>query len=377
MGETNVWMKDMIFLIPNWKWIGLAIALFAGILIQNLLRPLFKKFKNSKRLKNGSPRFVAYLLSENIHGPLAGLIAALFWHASLDSLQVVPGLEKYLGGLIQLILCYQVIRLAYFAAEALGKVTNDVVVQKTDSSLNDQLAPLFTKTLKVFVVLFGLLIAGQSFGVNVVSLLAGLGLGGLALALAAQDTAANLFGSVTIILDRPFQIGEWVKVGDTEGVVEEIGFRSTRIRTLYNSLITVPNASMAKERIDNLGARPSRRLRHTLGFTYDSTEEQLKSFMDKVRQIILKHPQSVKENISVAFNRFGDSSLEVLVNFFIVVSEAETELKIQQEILFEIMKAAKDLKLEFAFPTQTHYMVPPRATSGGPAEVAATRSPPL
>src|SRR5690606_24921192 len=139
--------------------------------------------------------------------------------------------------------------------------------ESTDSKLDDQLVPLLRKAMKIFVVLVGALFLLQNLDVNVASLVAGLGIGGVAVALAAKDTIANFFGSLMIFIDRPFQIGDWVKIGETEGIVEVVGFRSTRVRTFYNSLVTVPNAHFTEAAIDNLGMREYRRTSTVLNLT--------------------------------------------------------------------------------------------------------------
>lgn len=354
--EFNIWMTDVILWIPNWKWLGLGVAIALGLLIRSLLKQLFGYLKKSPQIRAKAHGFLLHFLDTDLHGPLAWVTTSLFWLACLDSLALTPGLNKYLTFVVQLTLSLNLIRLAYKAVDAFGHVLDEITA-KTENTLDDQLAPFVTKTLKVFVVGFGILLVVQNFGVNVMSLLAGLGLGGLALALAAQDTAANLFGSITIILDRPFQVGDWIKVAGTEGFVEEIGFRSTRIRTMYKSLITIPNSVMAKEQIDNMGLRPMHRIRHVLGLTYVTSEAQMNQFIDKIRTLLSQRPEVDKESITVFFNAMGDFNLQVLMNFFVQVDTVTREMEIQQEVLFEVMAAAQSLGIEFAFPTSTQYLV--------------------
>ena len=150
---------------------------------------------------------------------------------------------------------------------------------KTESDLDDQLVPLVIKTSRIAIVILGLLTLIQELGINVFSLLAGLGVGGLAIALAAKDTAANFFGSLMILFDQPFKIGDWIKISDMEGTVEDIGFRSTRIRTFYDSQIIIPNSTVASSQIDNLGKRNFRRTVETLGLTYSTSKENLELFI--------------------------------------------------------------------------------------------------
>jgi MscS family membrane protein len=193
-------------------------------------------------------------------------------------------------------------------------------------------------------------------GVNVFSLLAGLGLGGLAFALAAKDTAANLFGSIMILVDRPFKIGDWVSVDTVEGTVEEIGFRSTRIRTFYNSLVTVPNANMANAQIDNLGVRQYRRTSFELDVTYGTKSKDLDAFIEGIRKIILENSISRKDMYHVYFSGYGASSLKIMVYFFLITDDWGQELKEKQNIYFKIYSLAEQLGVEFAFPTQTIFL---------------------
>lgn len=353
----NFYMTDIWFLVPNWKWVIFLVAATSGFIIQALLKQVFAKIKSSARFKEkANNSFVHHFTELPIEGSLSWILTGSFWMESVDLLALPEGLAKYLRLATHVLMAFYCIRLSYLAVDALGNLLEDFT-KKTENTLDDQLAPFVTKSLKVLVVVIGILIILQNFGFNVISLLAGLSLGGLALALAAQETAANVFGSITLILDRPFQVGDWVKIGDTEGTIEEIGFRSTRIRTFYQSLVTIPNSVTAKEKIDNMGVRPRRRVRHTMGFTYDSSEEQLKSFMDKMRYLLLQHPLVFKDDITLRFNAMGDFSLQVLMNFFVNAADTNQELEIQQEILFEAMRTAKELRLEFAFPTSTvHYL---------------------
>ncbi len=353
--EYNFWFNSTFLWMPNWKWLTFIAIIFGGLLLKTLLEYLVLSMQKSPQFRDKVHGFVLHFLETKISKPIAWILTSVFWRESIENLALPTILNKYLLFLLQMNLSIFVIMLAYRGVDAFGKVLEDITA-KTENTLDDQLAPLATKSLKVFVIVFGGLIILQNFGVNVMSLLAGLGLGGLALALAAQDTAANVFGSITIILDRPFQVGDWVKVGDTEGFIEEIGFRSTRIRTMYKSVVSIPNSIMAKEKIDNMGLRPMHRIRHNLGFTYDASEDQLRAFMDRTRYLLSQHPDIAADTVIVRFNALAESSLNILVNFFVKVTDVGRELEIQQEILFELMGIAAELKLEFAFPTQTHHI---------------------
>jgi MscS family membrane protein len=354
MPSTNDFWKNTWFLMPTWKWLALLAVIFFGIFLQRILKIFFAKIKVHPRFHSLHP-FLHYFAGLPIESNLAWLSATLFWHETILALELHGGVERYLGNFVQLILWFYLIRLCYLTIDAFGSWLNDVAA-KTENPLDYQLIPLATKTLKVFVIVFGFLLILQGFGFNVMSLLAGLGLGGLALALAAQDTAANVFGSITIILDRPFKVGDWIKVGDTEGHVEEIGFRSTRIRTFYQSLITVPNSMMAKEKIDNMGARPKRRIRHTVGLTYDTPVDKIQRYIDTIKFHLDQHNEIENGTTRVVFNQMGDFSLQILVQFFIFTNDPMEELELQQEILLDLIRLSKQVGVEFAFPTQTLMM---------------------
>ena len=178
----------------------------------------------------------------------------------------------------------------------------------------------------------------------------------LALALAAQDTVSNFFGSLMVILDRPFQVGDWIKTGDVEGTVEEVGFRSTRIRTFYNSLITLPNANLIKASVDNLGDRTYRRWSTRLGIAYDTPPEKIDAFCEGIRELVRKHPYTRKDYYHVYFNEFGSDSLQILVYVFFFTPDWATELRERHRLGVDIVRLAAELEIEFAFPTQTLYL---------------------
>jgi len=224
------------------------------------------------------------------------------------------------------------------------------------SRFDDLLIPLIRKSIKVLIVAIGLVTVAGTVGIEVAGLLAGLGLGGLAFALAAQDTVSNLFGSITVLLDRPFQVGDWVVVGDVEGTVEEMGFRSTRIRTFYNSLITLPNSNLIKASVDNLGARRFRRWSTRMGIAYNTPPETVDAFCDGVRELIEQHPYTRKDYFHVYFNEFGSASLEILLYVFFATPDWATELRERHRLAVDILRLAHELGVEFAFPTQTLYL---------------------
>jgi MscS family membrane protein len=278
---------------------------------------------------------------------VAGLLAAVY-----PQLGLAPGAERTAATIVRAMAILSIVLSVYRVVDVLADAMA-AKAEQTDSKLDDQLVPLVRKALKVFVVLSGFLFLLQNLDVNVGSLIAGLGIGGVAVALAAKDTIANFFGSLMIFVDRPFQIGDWVRINGTEGIVEEVGFRSTRVRTFYNSLVTVPNAHFTEAAIDNMGLREYRRLSTVLNLTYDTTPEQMQAFVEGIRAIIVANPLTRKDYYEVHFSGFGAHSLDVMVYLFFKVDSWTEELAQKHNVLMEILRLAKELGVEFAFPTQT------------------------
>ena len=238
--------------------------------------------------------------------------------------------------------------------------------QKTESTLDDHLLPFVRKGLRTFVVIMMLLMAAQTLGYPISGMLASLGIGGLAVALAAKDSLSNIFGSLMIILDRPFQIGDWIKAGDMEGTVEDIGFRSTRIRTFAKTLITVPNSVLTNLAIDNFSLMPKRRIKMTLGITYASPPGQVREAVEKIRTLLREHPAIDQEFFLVNFTDFGASSLDIMVYCFTRTTVWSEYLDARQDVCLKIMDLLEDLGLEIAFPSRTlylHDMAPAEADS--------------
>lgn len=350
--EMTDLFDKVIFLIPNWKWLALIIV-FIGLGIFKISLSWVVKKTKLKQHYFLEKTFMQLFLKLEVEKSIGWIMTALLGNVLIESLNLTTSLEKYLLILFKLVLAFNLVHICYLAADAFGKLAQDWA-SKTESTIDDQLAPLATKTLKVLVIIVGLLIFLQNFGVNVTALLAGLGIGGVALAFAAQDTVANVFGTITIILDSPFKIGDRIKIGDTEGLIEEVGFRSTRIRTFYNSVVSIPNSVVAKEKIDNLTNRNNIvRFRQIIGLSYDTTPNQLYQYIENLK-LQLKQDQTVDQNkVTITTFGFGDSSLNVLVNFHFYISANEDENVRTANYLNLIHQLTLQMNLEFAFPTRT------------------------
>jgi MscS family membrane protein len=229
-------------------------------------------------------------------------------------------------------------------------------VSRTESTLDDHLLPFVRKSLRVFIIFLAVLMAIQNLGYSISGLLASLGIGGLAVALAAKDTLSNVFGSIMIILDRPFHIGDWVKAGDIEGTVEEVGFRSTKIRTFAKTLVSVPNNTLTNMAIDNFSRMPKRRIKLTVGVTYETTPEKMREAVTRIRTMLAGHPAIDQEFFLVNFTDFGASSLDIMVYCFTRTTVWGEYLEAREDVCLKIMDILDGLGLEFAFPSRSIYL---------------------
>lgn len=353
-GSMPDWLRGDVFGVEAWQLLFLALLVIVGIILRKLVIHIIVTWvrRVTKRLAFGWIDQVASRADK----PVGTLVVAAVLAVGVP----VIGLPAQFEFVIQLatrsLAAYSVVWLCYRLVDVVSDVMEERAA-KTTSKLDDQLVPIIRKSLKVFFVVIGAIFILQNLDVDVGSLLAGLGLGGLAFALAAKDTVANFFGSVMIFVDKPFQIGDWVKMpGDIEGTVEEVGFRTSRIRTFYNSVITVPNANVTNTPIDNLGARRYRRYRTTLGLTYDTPPEKIEAFCEGLRATILATPGMRKDYFMVEFQDFGPCSLDVLLYCFFEVPDWQTELRTRSHLNLSILRLAKRLGVSFAFPTQTLHL---------------------
>jgi len=230
--------------------------------------------------------------------------------------------------------------------------------KKTKNMLDDQIVPLIVKSLRILVVTLGILFILQNFGYNVTSLLAGLGIGGLAFALAAQNTVSNLFGSITIFSDKPFQLGDWISVGDIEGTVEDVGFRTTRVRRFDQALVTVPNSQFINTGIVNYSAMKKRRINFNLGITYGTPVSKIKEVVEGIKKIIEEDEKFDHSFYMVRFTEFAAYSLNIFVYCFTKTTDWAESLRVKEEFNLKILQLIEEKGVEIAFPSQTVYLNP-------------------
>jgi len=224
------------------------------------------------------------------------------------------------------------------------------LAEKSETDLDDQLLPILQRSVKTAIWILGVVVALNNAGHNVGAIIAGLGIGGLALAMAAKDTVSNVFGGFTIFTDRPFMINDRVRFGGFDGTVREIGLRSTRLQTLAGTLVTIPNSKFADTPVENVSAEPSRKVVLNLGLTYDTTPEQMEEAMATLRSIA-EGNDDLEEDVIIGFNAFGDFAMNVL--FIYYIKKESDIVGTQTAVNLAVLKEFNAKGLEFAFPTQT------------------------
>jgi MscS family membrane protein len=224
----------------------------------------------------------------------------------------------------------------------------------TESKTDDQLVPFLKETLKVLFAIFSFFfMMGTVFNINIASLIAGLGIGGLAIALAAKESLENLLGSFTIFLDKPFIIGDQIKIGDTTGIVEKIGFRSTRLRTPEKSFVTVPNKKLVEAELDNLSLRTFQRAKFSIGLSVETQPSLLKKVMGEIQQFIDEHPRTNQDG-RVKLYEINSTSFFMMILFFVETNNADVYLDVREEINFKILEILRENNCRLStavFPT--------------------------
>jgi len=342
MLDLPAWAKVQVAGVTAWQWMGLSVGLLVGALFIFASRRLVNRGTDEPRVHwRGLPV------------PLAINLVAAF---------LVPVLFALfrIGGTTRVVIAFAQTTTFYLSAAWLSIIgliiLGDLVVTSEHlrrSSLDSQLVRLGVRLIGVLCIVAFLIRGADELGFPAYSVLAGLGVGGLAVALAARDSIANLLGSLLIMLEKPFRVGHYIRVGGTEGTVEDVGFRSTRIRTLDNSLISIPNNAVVNATVENLSLRTMRRQRFFLQVTYDTTRAKLEELVAGIRRLILEHRLTNKTNLQVRFNNFSESSLDILVMFYFDSQDYTIELAEREAILLQIMGLTTDLGVEFAFPTRT------------------------
>lgn len=344
-----------------YQWIGLAVLVVGGWAVARVLGWLLKALLTALR------RLFPHGLAERHRCGFARQMGLAL--ASVAVLEAVPYLNlpvwvgAFVVGSAKLLMIGAGASSAWFVVDALLDRA-----QRHAESFGERAQKLFfpfaAKLCQIGIVAVAVVVALAAFGINVTALLAGLGIGGLVVAFAAKDSIENIFGSFTILFDMPFAVGDWVRIGEIDGTVEEINLRSTRVRTFADSLITVPNSNLIKASVENFGRRRVRRFKTTLGFEYSTPPDKLEAYARSLDAYLAARQDVAPEKRRVSVYGLEDSSIAVYLECFLMVPDFDGELRARSEIVRAALELAAEHRVSFAFPTRT--VVIQGASGGGP-----------
>lgn len=343
--------------IGQWTYLELLTALaiiFAGIIVRFIVTSFIAK--RAIALTEKTETEADDVAIKAVVSPLGNVVILVAVYLALRTLAgEYPLLLERIRIAFNVIMIIMIARVILKLIDA-ASIFLILLTDKTDTSLDDQIVPLLRKTAKVFVCVIAFITVLQGLGISITGMVAGLGIGGLALAMAAKDTLANLFGSVTILIDRPFKVGDTISTGSTAGTVAEIGLRSTRIETFDKTMISIPNAEMANATVENTSARPRRKVSMQIGLTYDTTPDQIRQVIAGINKLLADHPGVDPDGQNVRFTNFGDSTLDINFKYFTIDTGFDGFSQVKQDIGLSIMDLLEGMNVEMAFPTQTVHL---------------------
>ncbi len=363
--SSPAWLTHgRLLTVAYWQWIAIFLLILLGLVVDLLLRLVLRRLES---------RIVAQAERAELRRqlrPIGQLGTLVVWWVTVQFLEIDGFVGEVLSGALAVLLSIVGTVAAWRLSDLIGEILA-AHAKKTERRIDDVLVPLLVRALKIFVIVLAVIFAASALDVPLTPLLASLTVASVAFSFAAKDTVENFFGSVAVLFDRPFDIGDWVVIDSTEGMVEEVGFRSTRVRTFYNSVVTIPNANLVRAVVDNYGRRRYRRWKTMLGVQYDTAAEKLVSFTEGIRELVRLHPYTRKDYYEVYCNEFSSSSLDILLYVFFEVPDWNTELRERERLFLDIVRLADQLGVEFAFPTSTVHVFDGQSHGEAP-----TRQPP-
>ena len=342
---------DYLFLentVKNW---AIALGIILGTFIAT---KLFYWFIANfiKKLTAKTKTNLDDVLIEKLEKPIRYSILIFGYWVAIHYLKISnSALLSFLEGIASLSL---VLTLTSTASKVFDALVTEVVlplIEKTEGGADNYILPVLSKAVKGIIWTFGIIIGLDNIGFDITAMIAGLGIGGLALALAAQDSVKNIFAGIMIFVDKPFKVKERIQIQGYDGTVEEVGLRSTRIRTLDGRIVTIPNSTFTDNSVVNVTSQPSLKIVLNLGLTYDTDEDGMQKGVDILTQIVADHSTILESDCSAGFKDFGDFSLGILFVYYI--KPDAHWLDSQNTICKEVLKRFNAAGLDFAFPTQT------------------------
>jgi MscS family membrane protein len=338
-----------------WQWTGILVLALAAALVALAFGATliaiarFTTRRTADRLDD--------IVTEMAVGPVRLVLAALLFSGGLYALWLPVVVHQFFAGFAKGILA---IGFTWFAIRLVGVAARRIQIRMAERGDRAGISavPLVRRVVNALIVLLAGVVVISALGVNVTGIVAGLGVGGLAVALAAQKSLENLFGGLTLIVDQPVRVGDFCRFGDQLGTIEDIGLRSTRIRTLNRTIVTVPNAELATMQIENFARRDRIWLQTTIGVRYETSPDQLRYLLVELKKMLLGHPKVDPDPARVRFNGFGAYSLDVAIFAYVRTTDINEFLAVQEDIFLRIMEIVAASGTGFAFPSQTVYTMP-------------------
>ena len=372
VGWTDIFVEEKFLGNELWRWAALLGVTLGSFIVGKVLSFFFThhstKLREAKRLQ------VLDMLLAALAGPVTLLCLAVGLYLASKFMNLggaahaatQPATQAAAGWSLKMFWLRTTATIAVIAAGWFIYRLVDIMeffmlrwAGRTETLLDDQIVPLVRKALRVLLVIMAVLFVAQNiFHLEIGPLLAGAGIGGLAFAFAAKDVLANLFGSLTLFVSRPFHIGERIKIGGYDGIVEEVGLRATRLRTLDGHLVTIPNHTLSTDAVENISRRPYIKRVLNVTVTYDTTPEKLQRGMDILKKMLEArkkhcHPDNP---CRVFFSDFNADSLNIVVYYYFVPPDWWDYLAFTNDFNMELLQRFNDEGIEFAFPTQTLYV---------------------
>lgn len=332
---------------PVTEWLIALMYIVGSVILARFVYRIFSKIL--KKFTASTETQLDDIIVDSIEEPIALAFVLLGFYLGYSHL-TFDGTGVVVDSIFQVVV---LLDFTWLAARLLDAIVANVIENisaNSKGSMIDQIAPILRKSLRSGVWILGVITAMNNVGFDVGAMLAGVGIGGLAMAMAAKDFVANIFGGITVFIDKPFKVGDRIVVDGIDGTVKEIGIRSSRIVTLQGRMVTIPNNSFTSSAVENVTAEPSRKVKITLGLTYDTSPEKIQEAIDILHKIISERTDT-ENDFTVWFNSFGDFSLNVNATYYI--NKSGHWANTQGGVNMEILKAFNAAKLDFAFPTQT------------------------
>lgn len=350
----NILIDNNIFNAPIGHWITVLLIAYISYYLSMAIIKFAIRFTNNilKKMKKTKLKNLINILDL----PARLYFAVWILIAISNSIDISTKLIEYMTVFASIITAIAILILLWKLVDIIVDLFQSYM-KKQDNKAALSIGLFFSRTIKTILIAVAIVIVLDSFGVDVTTAIAALGVGGIALALGAQKAVENFVGSLNIITDQPIRVGDFCKVGDTTGVVEEVGVRSTRIRTPDRTLVTIPNGSLASEKIENFALRDKIRLYSMIGLTYNTTSKQLEKVLTGFRKMLEKFDFIEDETIRVRFVSYGDFSLNIEIFCYVKTNDYAEFLEKQEQVNFEIMKIVEKAGADFAFPSQTIYNV--------------------